>query len=360
MKKKILIFAMYPAPYRVKLFEYFYGQYDCDVFFLKSNGDERNKNWFIKGRYYTLDSTEGKKVYKGKVLKSYDLIVFYEYSMFEAVKLIIKCRLCGIPYVINCDGVMLTQHGNVLKDTLKKFLISGASGYLASGKNAKEYFKRYGAKEDKIYLHGFTTLEENDILKRPLLDDEKKSIRKSLNLPENAKIAIAVGRFITLKRYNELIGAWKDMPYDFYLLLIGGGEEEETYRETIKNLGLNNVIIEPFHPKDELFEYYKASDLFVHPTSYDVWGLVVNEALACGLPVVVSDRCVAGLELIKNDCNGYVVPMGDDKMLCQAVRKALTSEKYEKMSQNAVDTIKPYTISNMAKKHIEVFDEILL
>lgn len=360
MKKKILIFAIYPAPYRVNLFELFYEKYDCDVFFVKSNGDERNEKWFTNGRYYTLDSLEGKKAYKNKVLKSYDAVVFYEYSMPEAVKLIIECRLKGVPYVINCDGVMLTEHGNLFKEIIKRFLISGAVGCLASGEHAKQYFLKYGAKEEKISLHTFSTLNAEDILAEPVSADRKKQLRKKLGLPSETKIAIAVGRFIPLKRYNELITAWSKMPENCYLLLIGGGDEETAYRATIERLNLKNVIIEPFHPKEMLFDYYKASDVFVHPTSYDVWGLVVNEAMACGLPVIVSDHCIAGRELIKNGENGYVIPMGDDGEMCKKTGEVLSNEQNcNNMAQNALKTIRPYTMGNMAKVQMEVFDKIL-
>ena len=358
--KKILFFSIYPAPYRVNLFKYFNETYDCDVFFLKSNGDERNENWFTKGKYYTLDIDEGKKAYKNKVLESYDLVVFYDYSMIEAINLIARCRLKKIPYVINCDGVMLTSHGNFFRDILKRYLIGGASACLASGENAKQYFLKYGAKKDKIFLHTFSTLDAGDILLEPISVEHKKKLREKLGLPSYKKIAIAVGRFIALKRYTELLHAWKNMPKDFFLLLVGGGEEEADYRELIKKLGLSNVRIEGFHVKDELMEYYKASDLFIHPTSYDVWGLVVNEAMACGLPVVVSDHCIAGLELIRDGLNGYKIPMGDDMMMCRRMTEVLSDERLSyNMARNALNTIKPYTMENMAKSHIDVFENIL-
>ena len=360
MKYKILIIGLYPAPYRMDLFEKFSEKFDIDVFFVNSGGDGRNKKWFSKGGYNTLESEEGLKAFKGIDLKSYSAVAFYEYSTPFAVKLMIKCQIKKIPYIINCDGIMLSEHGNVFKDVLKRFLIKGAKGFLASGENAKNYFKKYGAKEDRIFIHNFSGLEKDDILESPILKDEKTKIRQKLGLPTGSKIAIAVGRFIALKRYNEFIRAWKNMPGDCYLLLIGGGEEEATYRKTAADLKLSNVIIEPFHEKEELFEYYKASDIFVHPTSYDVWGLVINEAMACGLPVVVSDRCVAGLELVKDGYNGYAVPMGDDILMCRRACELLKNEDlYNVCSKNSLKTIEKYTVSNMAKAHMEAFDKII-
>ena len=359
MKSKILILSIYPAPYRVDLINRFSDTYDLDVFFESATGDQRDSEWFRQGKYYTLDSEDGTKAYRKINISSYALVIIYDYASKEGIKLISRCKRHKIPYIINCDGVMMEKHGNFVRDLIKRYLIKGAAGYFASGENAKQYFLKYGADESKIFIHTFSELEDDDILETPLSGEQKSQLREKLNLPKNNKIAIAVGRFIPLKRYDALIKAWKNMPDDYTLLLIGGGSEEENYRDIIKDNNLSNVIIRDFMLKDRLFDYYKAADVFVHPTSYDVWGLVVNEAMACGLPIVVSDHCVAGLELIKNGKNGYQIPMGNDEEMCQRVVKIISDPAlYQQMSQNVLETIRPYTMSNMAKVQMDAIKSI--
>lgn len=362
MKDKILILSLYPAPYRMRLFSKFREKFDIDVFFETSQGDERNSKWFYNNGACLLDDKKGKEEYKKarQHLSKYDLVVFFEYSTMESFKLICLCKILNIPYVINCDGVILTSKDNIVKKWVKTFLIKTAAAHLASGKHAREYFTKYGAKEETIHIHTFSSINETDILKKVPTKQEKYDIRRKLNLPVDCKLAIAVGRFIPLKRYDELIRAWKQMPSNYYLLLIGGGSEQDHYEKTVQELQLSNIIIEPFHPMQELFQYYKASDVFVHPTSYDVWGLVVNEAMACGLPVVVSDKCVAGVELIEKGENGFIVPMGNDDMMVDWIRHIFENDDVSnKMSQKSLETIRPYTIDNMAKKHVEVFKELI-
>lgn len=358
---KVLILSIYPAPYRVELFERISTRFETDIFFEHSQEDSRSKDWFSKGNYYLLDTERGVVTYKQalKSIKQYSAIGVYEYSSKEGIKLIVTAILNRVPYIVNADGVMLTNHEKSIKNIAKRFLISHASALFASGQMAKKYFLDLGAVKEKIHIHTFTTLNDEDILDVPLSRKDKLILRRKLKLPEDGHIAIGIGRFIALKRYSELIKAWRDMPDDYYLLIIGGGEEEAAYRRLIEKYRLNNVIIETFHPKKEIFDYCKASDIFVHPTSYDVWGLVVNEAMACGLPVVVSDRCVAGLELIRNHENGYLVKMGNDVEMCSRVRQICEdSNLYARMAQNTVRTIKSYTINNMAETHIQVFSEI--
>lgn len=359
MKKKLLFLSMYPAPYRVDFIRRFSSEYDVDIFFETFTGDERREEWFRQGNYHVLSTEEGARRYRESDLGSYDAALIFEYSTKEGVRLVLKCRRRRLPYFINCDGVILEKHGNPVRDLLKRYLIKGAAGYFAGGANAKEYFLRLGADEKKIFIHPFSELEDGDILKEPLTDEEKASFRCEKGLPADKKIAVAVGRFIPLKRYEHLIRAWRNMPDDVVLLLIGGGRMQQNYADVVREYDIKNVIIKDFVPKESLFGYYKASDVFVHPTSYDSWGLVVNEAMACGLPAVVSDRCVAGLELIRNGKNGWLVPMGDDDLMCRRVTEVLNGGDYRRMSLCALETIRPYTMSNMVKAQMNAIKETL-
>lgn len=360
--QKILILSTYPAPYRFELFESFTKDFQVDVFFETSVGDNRDERWFLQGKYYLLEEESGRKKFLEacKNLQSYSLVAFYEYSTKESRKLIAKCKREKVPYAINCDGVILPHKKNFLKDIVKRWLLSSATAYMASGKHAKEYFLRNGADENKIFIHTFSTLRATDILQKPLDSQEKFGLRQKLGLPTDKKIAIAVGRFIPLKRYDYLLKEWKRIDDNCCLLLIGGGEELEKYKEIIRENGLNNVILEPFHPPVELYEYYKAADALIHPTSYDVWGLVINEGMAKGLPVVVSDTCVAGLELIQDGENGYLFPMGKEDIALEKLLKIISDEtSLQKMAEESLKTIRDYTIENMAKTHIEIFKKVL-
>ena len=360
MKNKLLSLSMYPAPYRVALLEYYKEEYQVDAFFETFGGDQREEEWFRKGDYHILQTEEGSRLYQQTDLHSYRAVLVFESSTTDGVKLILRCKRKKVPYVINCDGVILQPHGNFFKEALKRFLFRSAAGYLAGSEHAKQYFLNYSADEKKIFLHPFSQLEDGDILDRPLTRDEKAALRQKLGLPTDHRIAIAVGRFIPLKRYDKLIEQWKEMPEDCTLLLIGGGPEEETYRKIIKENTINNVLLHGFMQKEALFEYYKAADIFVHPTSYDVWGLVVNEAMACGLPVVISDHCVAGLELIRDRENGFLIPVGNDGEMCDRVREIFSdSALYDKMAQNVLSTIRPYTMSHMAQKQMNAIKEII-
>ena len=349
------------APYRTNLFNELGKYCDLTVCFEQKNEQSRNKNWFAEDsqHFETIPLKHwDKKVSRIKFdilnqfkKKKYDLAIAYEYSTITAILFMIICRLKKIPYLINMDGNFTNP--NPIKYILKKFLISGASGCLAGGEHAKNYFLYYGALEKNIYLHHFTSLYVSDILGSPLRYQEKRVICEELQLQHFSKVVITVGRFIKSKRIDVLIAAWKPIPDDWVLVIVGEGELEDEYKNQIETLGLKNIKFTGHLEIKKLRQYYLASDLFVLPTELDVWGLVVNEALASGLPVITTDKCIAGLELIVSEFNGFIVSVGDPEQLSKKIKEILLDEEKRSMfSGNALKSISNYTYESVAQSHM--------
>lgn len=162
---------------------------------------------------------------------------------------------------------------------------------------------------------------------------------------------IAVGQFIERKGFDLLLRAWSG-DFDARLLLIGGGSKREEYQRYLDAHQIKNVRIMDFLPKERLFELYRISDVFVMPTREDIWGLVVNEAMANCLPVLSSDRCTAGLELIKNGENGFVYPVGDTDRLHELLDYFIThSQELPVYAQKAVEAVRDDTFEEIVHAH---------
>jgi glycosyltransferase involved in cell wall biosynthesis len=107
--------------------------------------------------------------------------------------------------------------------------------------------------------------------------------------------------------------------------------------------------------KDILAKYYCAADVFCLPTREDIWGLVINEAMGYGLPVVTTDRCIAGLEMIRNGENGFLISSDDEKSLREKLMFILRDDVMcRKMGKHSLATVKEYTIEKMAVCYSEV------
>lgn len=364
---KVLILSVFPAPYRMGVFKELNKQLDVTVYFERLFDESRSSEWFeknfdgLKGGLLSGYDNPGKKIkfeitgILGK--EKYDVVLVYDYSTPTAALLILLCRMKGIPYLLNVDGAFIND--NPVKGMIKKFFISGAAGCLANGEHAKKYFLQFAAKEENIFKHCFSTLYERDILKDIMNKETKSDLRKQLNLPDG-KLAISVGQFIHRKGYDVLIKAWKDVNPDYQLLIIGGGEKQEELSKLINSLNIWNVKLIGFMQKEELFKYFRASDLFVLPTREDIWGLVINEAMACGLPVITTDRCIAGLELVEDYENGFIVPVDDAGAMANRINETMSNDEMIKnMGRKNLVKIQPYTIENVAVSHVEVLKKVL-
>ena len=140
-------------------------------------------------------------------------------------------------------------------------------------------------------------------------------------------------------------------------IYIVGGKPTEEYLSLQKKYDLAQVHFEGFKTKDELAEYFKAADLFVHPTREDIWGLVINEAMAYGLPVVTTNKCVAGMELVSDkDC----LINTDCPEQLKFIMETLMGDDDRRL-QIAADNLKEiagYTVEKMAEAHIKVFESL--
>ena len=143
-----------------------------------------------------------------------------------------------------------------------------------------------------------------------------KSINKQTKL-EPKPYFLTIGRQITKKNHIVMIKAYEqyrklNAPNPKKLILIGDGPEHNNLLDFVKNNNIEGVIFIPFSLQVELIEYYHNASLFLLLSNYqETWGLVVNEAMASGLPVMVSDQCGCASTLVKENENGFIVKTND-------------------------------------------------
>ena len=368
---RILFLTNVPSPYRVDFFNELGKHCDLTVVFEKRISTERDASWknyvfqnfkgiFLKGISISTDSAicfgVNKIIREGK----FDRIICANFSSPTGMAAIRYMRRKKIPYFLESDGGM-ARDGKGLKEKIKKYFISGANGYFSTSGQHDLYYKMYGAKEELLYRYPFTSLHESGIDDKRIEKEEKDALRESLAMQENF-ILVSVGRFSYLngygKGYDVLLKAADQMPKNIGWYIIGGQPTKE-FADMQNKMGLRNVHFVDFLNKEQLKKYYHAADCFVLMTVGEAWGLVINEAMACGLPVITTDKCVAGLELITQGKNGYIVSVGDTEALMDALQKIFDQNTQNEMGQDSLKRIQSYTIENMAKTHIEIFKKVL-
>ena len=365
---KVLFITNVPSPYRVDFFNELGKLCELTVLFEKTTSSERDKSWsnykfetfkgvFLKGVSISTDKAwcRGFKEYLKD--KSYDVIVCCNYSSPTGMSMIRYMRRRKIRYYIEGDGGF-AKSGKGFKERVKRYFLKGAYGYFSTAKIHDEYYLTYGAPSEKLHRYPFTSLFNRDIVAAIPTKAEKLALRKKLGLKEE-KIILSVGRFIHGKGFDVAIKSMATLSDKIGLYIIGGIPTEE-YLKLKEDVRADNVHFVGFMNKAALKQYYFAADLFILPTREDVWGLVINEAMANGLPIVSTDRCVAATELVENNVNGYIIPINHEKALAESINKILDNEEnVKKMSEASLKKIRAYTFENMAKRHMEVFEQSL-
>lgn len=362
---KVLYLTNIPSPYRVDFFNELGKYCDLTVLYERNNAKDRDKKWkascplnykeiFLKGINIGKDTAINPEVIKYLERFKDGVIVIGGFSTPTGMLSIEYLRIRNFQFIINADGGMVKSESR-FKYFLKKHFISSASAWLSTSKITDDYFLAYGAKKENIYRYPFTSLFANEIMDRVLSFDEKTEIRKRLGI-NGSQVVLAVGRFIPLKNYDLLLSAWSKIDSESTLCIVGSGPEKEKYQNIVNDLKLNNVKIIDFKQKNELKDYYMCADIFVHPTETDVWGLVINEAMAHGLPIITTDGCVAGLELVKNNDNGFIIPVNNIDIISDSVNELLRNRELKiSMGQRSLEKISNYSIKNMAKVHVDIF-----
>lgn len=170
---------------------------------------------------------------------------------------------------------------------------------------------------------------------------------------------VAAGRFVEKeKNFSMLI---RMMPQflkiapDAALYLVGDGPDRGLYQNSISHLHLErNVIIEPW--REDLFSVYQSCDLFLLSSNYEGWGMAVVEAMAAGMPVVMTDVGLAG-EVVRHGENGIVVPVGDEKAFLNAIADMYAnSEKRIRIAHNALHTMQEFVRENH-KTYLQKYKE---
>jgi glycosyltransferase involved in cell wall biosynthesis len=361
---KVLYITNIPAPYRIDFWNEL-GKY-CDLTIWFESKNESNREWqiknlgnnfkykFLKGFTVGLDKHVNISIIHELTKEKFDIYILGSYSSPTEMMALQWLKFKGIPFILNSDGGFIKGNENFLIKKMKKHFISSASYWLSSGTNCSLYLEYYGAKKERIYEYPFSSVTFSHDELRLLSKEEEEKIKKKNSLRDI--VFLTVGRFVHLKGIDVAIEAFKEIKNDnVSLIIIGGGPLKSHYERLIKHHGIKNIVIKDFMQKNELINYFKISDVFLLPTRSDVWGLVINEALNFGLPVITTNKAGAAFNIVTEN-NGFVVNSDDVSALSEKCEILINdAEKRMELSENSKKISRLYTSNIMAKRHIDVF-----
>lgn len=366
MKGKKVVFLNYiPSPYRVDFFNELSKKIDLNVIFYNKSMDnspwkkEEKKREF--NHTFLFEQSKLKGIFKlFKLLRSHrnDILVVGGYYLLPEIFTIFYCIFFRKEFILSSDGGFVTK--GFFKTSFKKFLIGSANYWLSSGKNTTETLKYYGAKEKDIYEYHFTSIFNNELVNNIPDKETLYKERESLGLNPDVFYLTFVGQLVHRKGVDVLIEALKhDTKKNFETLIIGSGEQEDELKKMVldSDLDHNKIHFLGKLTKNEILKYLKVSDAFVCPSREDIWGLVLNEAIANGLPLISTKNVGAAYSLIEEGENGYIVDVDNPEQLIEKIN-LLFGEKLNLMKMNSINKAKKYTIEQMVDDHLVLFNKL--
>ncbi|MFL5955184.1 MAG: glycosyltransferase family 4 protein [Gaiellaceae bacterium] len=293
-------------------------------------------------------------VLRAVVSGGYDVVWAHGYAYPTSWLALAIGRLRGTPIAIREEQTLL--HPRTLrKRLLKKLVLSpvfrGAWG-LYIGEQNRRYLSAYGVKEDRLFPARYCV--DNDYLRRAgtELAPRREEVRRRLGIDDDNPVILFVGKLIDKKQPLRLLDAYADIAHESgaWLVYVGDGALRAQMEETIAARGLERVRLAGFLNQSEMPAAFVASDVLVLPSAlHETWGLVINDALNFGLPVIVSDKVGSAEDLVRPGWNGTVIPHADTAALADAMRQLVAKPELRRLyGERGRELVEAYSISACA------------
>ena len=265
--------------------------------------------------------------------RNIDAVVVNGWVVKTCLQTLTACRKLGIPCIVRGEANNLRPRP-LWKRLIQRQLVRRYDAYLPIGTASRNFYRGYGVKESVMFNAPYCV--ENDRFARAAQEaaPRRNELRSRWQIPENAVCFLFCGKFETKKHPVEFVQAFmsacSQLPYaepsnhpPIHLLMVGDGELRHQCEQLATRLSpLATITFTVFLNQSEIVDAYVAADVLTLPSDHgETWGLVVNEAMACGLPAIVSDQVGCASDLIIQDQTGWVFKSGDWTALSKLIGK---------------------------------------
>jgi glycosyltransferase involved in cell wall biosynthesis len=293
-----------------------------------------------------------------------DVITITGYYDPAQIALLCWAKWKGIRVVLQNESTAVDHLRGGWKEQVKRWIINQCDGFFCFGSQSANYLIQLGVMPEKILLRK-SAVDNNTlqtVYNRSLPNRANEQSRRSIP-PNNF---IFVGRLIGFKNLPALVNAFAEARQKssnaatWGLILLGDGPEKSSLSQQIEALGLtSSVTFVPSHPWYQVPEFLALSNVLVLPSLSEPWGLVVNEAMACGLPVIVSNRCGCASDLVRDGENGFIFDPQDSSQLSSLLIRFMNNQvDITSMQVLSKQGIQPYSPEAVALDMLNGFKKI--
>ena len=283
----------------------------------------------------------------------FDAVWVHGYSSVNSLHAILAARALGIPVLIRAEPWLRDRARSGWKLWAKRAFFTGLRRFISAvlpiGARNAEYWAFYLGHRFPSFLVPYAV--DNDRFAASLQTAPTEELRITFNLHPGRPVILFASKLQERKHCDDLLEAYlrlvSTIPADAqpHLLIVGEGEQMPALQSRVEQTGAALVRFAGFRNQTELPGIFKLSTVFVLPSVHEPWGLVVNEAMAVGLPVIISDQVGCAADLLQDGANGFVFPARDVPALEHALRAVLAPGVAARMGACSRERIAKWSFS---------------
>jgi glycosyltransferase involved in cell wall biosynthesis len=363
MSRRVVIVTEIIAPYRIPVFNALaqHDGIDLHVIFLAEN-DCTQRQWLVYGEeirfpYQVLRSWR-RRMGRHSFLLNWgaedalrqaepDFIICGGYNYVASWQSISWAQRNRVPFGLWSESTTRDfRGGHMLVEFLKTRFLRNCDAFVVPGRSSVEYLRSYGVPDEVIFTAPNAVDTQLFAQRAAVVRGDAATHREALGLPPS--FFLFVGRLVPEKGIFDLLNAYgalaPELRKEMSLVFVGDGAARSALLRRAAAINPGCIQMVGFAQREQLPTYYGLADIFVFPTHTDPWGLVVNEAMACGLPVISSDAAGCAADLVQSGSNGRVFSTGDIRQLASVMDElGRDAERRSVMGQRSIERIQQYS-----------------
>ncbi|MBX7221890.1 MAG: glycosyltransferase family 4 protein [Blastocatellia bacterium] len=254
---------------------------------------------------------------------------WYVKSFWQTMRACWKYR---VPLLVRGDSQLANDRSwlkRMAKYGFYRWFLRRFSAVLPVGQRSREYYAYYGVSPEKMFFAPHTVDNEFFSNRAAHFGGQGEALRRRWGIPLQARVIVFVGKLIPIKRPQDLVKAalhLKTLVPESHVVLVGDGPLRPELEALVQHHDLP-VTFAGFLNQSEISQAYSIAEVLVLCSESETWGLVVNEAMACGVPTVVTETVGCAPDLIVPGKTGAVVPVGNPEQLAKAIQDILAGGK---------------------------------
>lgn len=362
---RLAIFISHPIQYYSPIFAYLSSRIDLHVFYLSDPtpsdhakaGFDTEFSWdldLLTGYNFSFLKDAGYHDQSGASLSNFSYIFqILKTGKFDAALVIgwylhglrlaiLALKILKIPLAVRGDSHLDTKRSSwktIVKNIVFSRFLSLIDGVLYVGTKSREYYEHYKVASSKMFYspHCVDTVR----FSLTATQEAREELRLREGIEQNEKVVLFAGKLLPFKRPMDIVealGILKSRGQNIRMMIAGSGPLERQIRQRGESLGIAITFL-GFQNQTQMPAAYAAADLLVLPSDgRETWGLVANEALACGVPIIVSDQVGCAPDLAREGIAGRVFPAANIQALADTIAISLSDppprEAIERLSNS--------------------------